>query len=95
MKIESHRISDMTRSDLLNIANELPYTGQDHYKKLLYHFKRGGHEAKNEYIDQVFLFVKEVHTQNKPLGAIIFQKWADCMDNILSFAVGAKKWLNR
>lgn len=95
MQPENHRLSELVRQDLFHISNSLPYTGQDHYKNLVYYFKKGGHQAKNEYIDGVFLFIRQAHSVNKPLIERLYEKWGEWMDLILSNAVEAKKWLNR
>lgn len=96
MNSKPQRLSDMVRQDLANIANELPYTGQDHKSNLLYHFEEGGWDQVDIYIECVKAYNNPVLNTSyfKALQDAIYSKWCQCMDWILKFAVEAKTWLN-
>lgn len=95
MEATPHRLSELIRQDLVNISKNLPEIGISHLCNLLWYYENGGWDWVDSYIDCVTEY-HATHTRpNKALGETIYQKWADCMDNILSWCISAKTWLNR
>lgn len=79
METTTHSISKMTRQDLVNIAKELPTTGQDHYWNLIWHYEKNNWNGVNDYIESVYLYDSRVTNPNREpkesLWEIICRKW--------------------
>ena len=81
-------LTPMIKKDLVNLANELPYTGEDHLQNILWWYEREGNLGVDIYEYYVEDSIKRAHEVNSSLVGDFISKAVSLCQKLSKSVIG-------